>query len=450
MGDQTAPDSGGRPVVAIVGRPNVGKSTLMNRILGRREAIVEATPGVTRDRKSLDAEWQGVEFLLTDTGGWTADRHGDELDAKVSRQSEQAMADADVVLFVLDGTSGLTSEDDRVARLLQRRDVPALVVVNKLDHDRRDPEAAEFWSLGLGQPYPISALHGRGTGDLLDAIVAELPDTPAVESDPATPADRDPAVTSVALVGRPNVGKSTLFNRLIGSDRSVVHDRPGTTRDTIDTEIDTDLGRLRFIDTAGMRRRAKVDEGTEYYSLLRALDDVDEADVALLIIDATEGVTGQDQRLAERVAAAGCPVVVLMNKWDVLDPDAVERVERSIARRLHFLADAPVLKISALTGKGVHRLMEALEHGLDAYHTRVPTRAVNEVIRAAQSAHPAPDGARVMYATQGATEPPTFTLFATRRIPKTYVRYLERRLREEFDLGRTPLKMRIRLRGRDG
>ena len=446
MGEQTA---GPLPVVAIVGRPNVGKSTLMNRILGRREAIVEATPGVTRDRKSLEAEWQGLEFLLTDTGGWMADRHGDDLDAKVSRQAEQAMADADVVLFVVDGTSGLTSEDERVARMLQRRDGPALVVVNKLDHDRRDPDAAEFWSLGLDQPYPISALHGRGTGDLLDAIVAELPDAPAVDPQQVAPAQRDADVTSIALVGRPNVGKSTLFNRLIGSDRSVVHDRPGTTRDTIDTEIDTDLGRLRFIDTAGMRRRAKVDEGTEYYSLLRALDAVDEADVALLIIDATEGVTGQDQRLAERVGAAGCPTVVLMNKWDVLPADAVERVERSIARRLHFLADAPVLKISALTGKGVHRLFEALEHGLEAYHTRVPTRAVNEVIRAAQSAHPAPDGARVMYATQGATEPPTFTLFATRRIPQTYLRYLERSLREAFDLGRTPLKMRVRLRGRD-
>ncbi len=448
MDDQDQPVAGTRPVVAIVGRPNVGKSTLMNRILGRREAIVEATPGVTRDRKSLEAEWQGVEFVLTDTGGWMADRHGDELDAKVSRQSEQAMEDADVVLLVVDGTIGLTGEDDRVGRLLQRRDGPALVVVNKLDHDRRDPDAAEFWSLGLGQPYPISALHGRGTGDLLDAIVAELPEA-TVEADVATAVAPDADLTSVALVGRPNVGKSTLFNRLIGSDRSVVHDRPGTTRDTIDTEIDTDLGRLRFIDTAGMRRKAKVDEGTEYYSLLRALDAVDEADVALLVIDATEGVTGQDQRLAERVASAGCPVVVLMNKWDVLPDEAVERVERSIARRLHFLADAPVLKISALTGKGVHRLMEALEHGLDAYHTRVPTRAVNEVIRAAQSAHPAPDGARVMYATQGASEPPTFTLFATRRIPKTYVRYLERRLREEFDLGRTPLKMRVRLRGRD-
>jgi GTP-binding protein len=448
VGDETPPTADARPVVAIVGRPNVGKSTLMNRILGRREAIVEPTPGVTRDRKSLDAEWQGVEFLLTDTGGWMADRHGDELDAKVSRQAEQAMADADALLFVVDGTSGLTSEDDRVARLLQRRDGPVLVVVNKLDHDRRDPDAAEFWSLGLGEPYPISALHGRGTGDLLDAIVAELPEVPEVDPDLATAA-QDPDVTSIALVGRPNVGKSTLFNRLIGSDRSVVHDRPGTTRDTIDTEIDTELGRLRFIDTAGMRRKAKVDEATEYYSVLRALDAVDDADVALLIIDATEGVTGQDQRLAERVAAAGCPVVVLMNKWDVLPEEAVERVERSIARRLHFLADAPVLKISALTGKGVHRLMEALEHGLDAYHTRVPTRAVNEVIRAAQSAHPAPDGARVMYATQGATEPPTFTLFATRRIPKTYIRYLERRLREEFDLGRTPLKMRVRLRGRD-
>ena len=447
MGDQAR--SGSRPVVAIVGRPNVGKSTLMNRILGRREAIVEATPGVTRDRKSIEAEWQGIEFLLTDTGGWMADRHGDALDAKVSRQSEQAMSDADVVLFVVDGTGGMTSEDDRVARMLQRRDGPVLVVVNKLDHDRRDPDAAEFWSLGLGQPYPISALHGRGTGDLLDAIVTELPDAPAPDAEHVEPIQRDTDVSSIALVGRPNVGKSTLFNRLIGSDRSVVHDRPGTTRDTIDTEIDTDLGRLRFIDTAGMRRRAKVDEGTEYYSLLRALDAVDEAEVALLVIDATEGVTGQDQRLAERVAAAGCPVVVLMNKWDVLPEDAVEQVERSIARRLHFLADAPVLKISALTGKGVHRLFEALEHGLDAYQTRVPTRAVNEVIRAAQSAHPAPDGARVMYATQGATEPPTFTLFATRRIPQTYVRYLERRLREEFDLGRTPLKLRVRLRGRD-
>ena len=447
MGDQAR--SGSRPVVAIVGRPNVGKSTLMNRILGRREPIVEATPGVTRDRKSIEAEWQGIEFLLTDTGGWMADRHGDALDAKVSRQSEQAMSDADVVLFVVDGTGGMTSEDDRVARMLQRRDGPVLVVVNKLDHDRRDPDAAEFWSLGLGQPYPISALHGRGTGDLLDAIVTELPDAPAPDAEHVEPIQRDADVTSIALVGRPNVGKSTLFNRLIGSDRSVVHDRPGTTRDTIDTEIDTDLGRLRFIDTAGMRRRAKVDEGTEYYSLLRALDAVDEAEVALLVIDATEGVTGQDQRLAERVAAAGCPVVVLMNKWDVLPEDAVEQVERSIARRLHFLADAPVLKISALTGKGVHRLFEALEHGLDAYQTRVPTRAVNEVIRAAQSAHPAPDGARVMYATQGATEPPTFTLFATRRIPQTYVRYLERRLREEFDLGRTPLKLRVRLRGRD-
>ena len=228
MGDLSAPVAG-RPVVAIVGRPNVGKSTLMNRILGRREAIVEKTPGVTRDRKSLEAEWQGIEFLLTDTGGWMADRHGDDLDAKVSRQAEQAMTDADVVLFVVDGTSGLTSEDDRVAHLLQRRKGPVLVVVNKLDHDRRDPDAAEFWSLGLGQPYPISALHGRGTGDLLDAIVAELPEAPAADPDVAATAALDADVTSIALVGRPNVGKSTLFNRLIGSDRSVVHDRPGTT-----------------------------------------------------------------------------------------------------------------------------------------------------------------------------------------------------------------------------
>jgi len=248
------------------------------------------------------------------------------------------------------------------------------------------------------------------------------------------------------VVGRPNVGKSTLFNRLIGEDRSVVHDLPGTTRDSIDTVVDTEAGRVRFIDTAGMRRKARIDEGTEYYSFVRALQSIDQADVALLVIDATVSVTHQDQRLAERIDAAGCPVVVLLNKWETLDAEARLEVTYQVGQRLHFIGDAPVLKISALTGKGVHQLLPAIADTIDDYHKRVPTRKVNEVIRAAQNAQPGPHGVRVLYAMQGATDPPTFTLFANKEVPATYLRYLKRRLREEFDLGATPIKMRVRLR----
>jgi GTP-binding protein len=250
----------------------------------------------------------------------------------------------------------------------------------------------------------------------------------------------------VSLVGRPNVGKSTLFNRLIGEDRAVVHDMPGTTRDTIDTVVDTPDGPIRFVDTAGMRRRSRIDDGTEYFSMVRALRAVDGADIALLLIDATQGITHQDQRLAERVDAAGCPVVVLLNKWELLDADQREAITAEMTRMLSFIGDSVVLKISALTGKGVHRLLPALADVVDAYHRRVPTRRVNEVIIAAQAAQPAPHGARVLYATQGAADPPTFTLFANRELPSTYVRYLERKLREAFDLGQTPVKLRVRRR----
>ena len=432
------------PSIAIVGRPNVGKSTLVNRIVGRREAIVEERPGVTRDRKEVDAEWQGRQFTVVDTGGWLPG-DGSSLDRKVSQQSERAMRGADVVLLVVDASVGVAEEDARVAEVLRTLGSPVLVVVNKVDDANREAAVWDFLQLGLGEPLPVSALHGRGAGDLLDQVVTLLPDGEGSVDD-VDPEGDGQRIFGVAIVGRPNVGKSTLFNRLIGDERSVVHDLPGTTRDTIDTVVDTDEGPIKFIDTAGMRRRSRVDERTEYYSLVRALQAVDRADVALLVIDATDGVTAQDQRLAERVDAAGCPIVVLLNKWDVLDADDRAAVLRQLGRKLHFAGDMIVLKISALTGKGMQKLIPAVSQAIDAYHTRVPTRRVNEVIRAAQASQPAPHGGRVLYATQGAADPPTFTLFANKELPPTYLRFLERRLREAFDLGATPIKLRVRRR----
>ena len=452
------------PVVAIVGRPNVGKSTLLNRVVGRRAAIVEERPGVTRDRKDVEADWLGRRFRLVDTGGWTA--RGTDLDDKVSAQSERAIADADVVLFVVDVVTGSTDDDARVAELLRRSGKPVLLVANKVDDTGRENQMWELMSLGLGAPHPVSALHGRGTGDLLDTVVGHLP-APDVDewaaADEAGDAwaggtsaageagddgdgDGEPSV-AVAIVGRPNVGKSTLFNRLTGDERSVVHDLPGTTRDTIDTIVETDFGPIRLVDTAGMRRRSKIGESTEYYSLVRALQAVDEADVALLVIDATDGVTGQDQRLAERIDAAGCPIVVLLNKWELLDADGRADLRWQVSDKLRFVGDAPVLPVTALTGRGLHKLFPALETSVDAYHRRVPTGRVNAVLHDAQAAHAAPGGARVLYATQGAAEPPTFTLFVNRELPRTYLRYLERKLREAFDLGATPVKLRVRRRG---
>jgi GTP-binding protein len=427
------------PVVAIVGRPNVGKSTLVNRIVGRREAIVEERPGVTRDRKELETDWRGRRFMVVDTGGWMAG--GDGLDAKVSEQAERAIKGADVVLFVADATVGITEEDDRVAAILRRTKRPVVVVVNKVDSEHRETDAWDFARLGLGEPMPVSALHGRQVGDLLDEVFARLP-PPGPEE---LPVDEATKVPSIAVVGRPNVGKSTLFNRLIGDDRSVVHDQPGTTRDSIDTVVETPDGPLRFIDTAGMRRKSKIDEGTEYYSLVRALQTIDRADAAMLVIDASQGVTHQDQRLAERIDAAGSPCLIVLNKMDLLDTAERADIAEQVADRLAFLGYAPVLKISALSGKGVQRMLPAIQEAIEAYHRRVPTRELNEVVQAAQSAQPAP-GARILYATQGATDPPTFTLFTNRSLPAPYLRYLERRIREHFGFGPTPLKLRVRSR----
>lgn len=431
------------PLVAIVGRPNVGKSTLMNRVVGKRVAIVEERPGVTRDRKEVEAEWLGHEFRLVDTGGWMAG--GNELDKKVSRQSEQAITDADVVLFVVDANVGVTDEDARVAQLLRAGSAPVLLVANKVDDQNREALIWDLMSLGLGDPFPISALHGRGTGDLLDRVAEYFPDLPDRDEDEDAAGEGTEAV-SVALVGRPNVGKSTLFNRLIGDDRSVVHDMPGTTRDSVDTVVETDVGAIRFVDTAGMRRKSRIDDGTEYFSMVRALRSVDEANVALLVIDATEGVTHQDQRLAERVDGAGCPIIVVLNKWELLDEEARADVLYQMGQKMHFLGESPVLRVSALSGRGVHRLLPALGETIHQYQTRVPTRKVNDLIRRAQQAQPAPHGARILYATQGATDPPTFTLFTNKDVPASYLRYIERQIQSEFDLGSTPIKLRVRRR----
>jgi GTP-binding protein len=432
------------PVVVIVGRPNVGKSTLFNRIVGEQAAIVEDRPGITRDRNQRNAEWLGHEFEIVDTGGWLPG--GDELDEKVSRQVEAAVRDADLVLFMVDASVGLTDDDERVAHWLKTANVAVMVVANKSDNDRRELDRWEFISLGLGDPVPVSALHGRRAGDLLDEVLIRLPRTEENTESNTDQVEESIKAPRVAILGRPNVGKSTLFNRLVGEDRSVVHDMAGTTRDAVDTLVDTEDGPIIFVDTAGMRRRSRIDDSAEYYSLVRALRAVDESDIALLVIDAGEGVTSQDQRLAERIDAAGCPIVVLLNKWESLDEDRRDQTLVELARKLYFIGDAPVLKISAKTGKGVHKLRPVLQDSIEQYHRRVPTRDVNRVLAEAQQKQPAGGGAKVLYALQGAADPPTFTLFVNRELPQHYLRYLERSLREAFKFGSTPLKLRVRQR----
>ena len=428
-----------KPQVVIVGRPNVGKSSLVNRLAGKRVTVVEEHRGVTRDRKAVEVEWGGLTFDVVDTGGWL--EAGDSLEAKVSQQADAALASADLVLLVVDVTTGMVDEDTHAARWALRSGRPVLLVVNKVDDAQHEASSWEFLGLGAGDPHTVSAQHGRGTGDLLDEIVRQLGEERLIEE--VADADDDGALR-VAIVGRPNVGKSTLFNQLIGEERSVVHDLPGTTRDAIDTLVQTDVGLIRFIDTAGMRRRAKTEAGLETYAVLRSLDALDRSDIAILVIDATLGATGQDQRLAERISAAGCPSLVVLNKWELVPVDERDDVLATVGEKLAFLGDAPVIKTTATSGKGVHRILPALSIAAADYGKRVPTGALNRAIRDLQIKQPAPTG-KIRYAVQGATEPPTFTLFIAGRLPSTYLRYVERSLRERFSLGSSPLRVRVRI-----
>jgi GTP-binding protein len=414
---------------------------LVNRLAGRRVAVVEEQRGVTRDRKTIEVEWCGVNFDIVDTGGWL--QVGDELEDKVSQQADAALQEADLVILVVDVAVGVMDEDITASRWVLRTGRPCILVANKVDDDRQESLVWEFLQLGLGEPFALSALHGRRSGDFLDLIVERLrlAEKEAVDVDPER---LDDDSLNVAIVGRPNVGKSTLFNSLIGEERSVVHDMPGTTRDAIDTVIETPDGRVRFIDTAGMRRRAKTEAGLETYSVLRALDALDRADLALLVIDSTVGATGQDQRLAERIAAAGCPAIVILNKWEMIATEDRDVVLAGVADKLAFLGEAPVIKTTALSGKGVHKILPALHDAATDYVKRISTGTLNRAIRDLQIRQPSPTG-RIRYAVQGATEPPTFTLFASGRLPQTYLRYVERMLREKFDLGSTPIRVRVRV-----
>jgi GTP-binding protein len=426
-----------KPQVVVVGRPNVGKSSLVNRLAGKRVAVVEEQRGVTRDRKAVEVEWRGVTFDVVDTGGWL--EAGDSLEDKVSHQAEEALKHADLVLLVVDAVTGPVEEDSTAAKWVRKSGRPVLLVVNKVDDQQHEAQSWEFLSLGVGDPYAVSAQHGRGAGDLLDRIVDGLG-----EERPAENTEADDGALRVAIIGRPNVGKSTLFNQLIGEERSVVHDMPGTTRDAIDTVVETSAGLIRFIDTAGMRKRARTEAGLETYAVLRSLDALDRADIAILVVDATDGATGQDQRLAERISAAGCPALVVLNKWELVATEDRDAVLATVGDKLAFLGDAPVIKTTALSGKGVHRLLPALSIAAIDYGKRVPTGALNRAIRDLQIKQPAPTG-KIRYAVQGATEPPTFTLFIAGRLPSTYLRYVERSLRERFELGASPIRVRVRV-----
>jgi GTPase len=431
------------PVVAVVGRPNVGKSTLVNRILKRRAAVVEEKPGVTRDRREFAAEWSGTPFLLVDTGGWDLAPEG--LAADVRAQAEAAVSAADLVLFVVDATTPVGDDDHAVARLIQASGLPHILVANKADGPAVELDLGHLWALGLGAPRPVSALHGRNIGDLLDEVIAGLPATEATPDEAELP--------TLAILGRPNVGKSTLLNRLLGEQRVVVSDQPGTTRDPVDVVVELDGQPVSLIDTAGIRRAPRVDTPTEFYSVLRAREVLDQADIALLVIDGTEGVTHQEQRLAEEIADAGAGLIVLLNKWDITDTYQKDVTTESVGDRLAFVSWAPVLRMSALTGARIHRLGQAVTAVLGARQIRIPTPELNRKVIAWQEAHPPPTRkgrrANIMYAVQAGTEPPTVILFTRGGdLPPEYLRFLEGRLRKDYEFLGTPIRLVTRRRTR--
>jgi len=439
--------AGPLPVVAVVGRPNVGKSTLVNRILGRREAVVEDVPGVTRDRVAYDAEWAGRRFTLVDTGGWEVGASGIHL--RVAEQAEVAMDLADVVMFVVDATVGATDTDEAVVRLLRRSGKPVVLVANKVDDQRTEADASALWNLGLGQPWPVSALHGRGSGDVLDAVLDVLPPVSGVGD-----AYRRGGPRRVALVGRPNVGKSSLLNKLAGEERSVVDEVAGTTRDPVDEMVELGGRSWRFVDTAGIRRRVHQTRGADFYASLRTQTALERAEVAVVLVDAEQTIAEQDIRVIQQVIDAGRALVVAYNKWDTLDEERRYYLEREIERELVQIPWAPRVNLSARTGRHLDRLVPAIETALRSWDSRISTGRLNAFLGEVVAAHPHPVRSgkqpRILFATQAATRPPRFVIFASGFIEAGYRRFLERRLREQFGFEGTPIEVSVRVRERRG
>jgi GTP-binding protein len=430
------------PILAVVGRPNVGKSTLVNRMIGRREAVVEDRPGVTRDRVSYDATWNGRAFTVVDTGGWDPDARG--LAERIAAQAEVAVKAADAVLFVVDATVGITDTDEAVVKVLRRAGRPVVLAANKVDDQRAEAEAYALWNLGLGEPWPVSALHGRGSGDLLDAVLAALPETPEESFEEVGGPRR------VALVGKPNVGKSSLLNKLAGEERVVVDDVAGTTVDPVDELVQLGDRTWRFIDTAGLRKRVKQASGQEYYASLRTASAVERAEVAVLLVDASEPLTEQDLRVLSTITDAGRALVIAFNKWDLVDEERRYYLDREIERDLVRVPWAPRVNVTARTGWHVDRLVPALDAALEGWETRVGTGALNAFLGRLVAEHPHPvrggKQPRIMFGTQASAAPPTFILFTTGLLEASYLRFVERRLREEFGFTGTPIHLQQRAR----
>lgn len=439
-------DAGPLPVLAIVGRPNVGKSTLVNRVLGRREAVVEDVPGVTRDRVSYEAEWAGRRFVVVDTGGWERDARG--IHARVAEQAEIAVELADAVMFVVDATVGATSTDEAVVKLLRRSGKPVVLAANKVDDQRGEADAAALWSLGLGEPFPVSGLHGRGSGDLLDACLAVLPPVSAVGG------VDEPGLRRVALVGRPNVGKSSLLNAIAGSERVVVDEVAGTTRDPVDEVVELAGKPWRFVDTAGIRRRVHQSQGADFYASLRTQAALEKAEVAVVLLDAGEPLTEQDTRVVQMAVDAGRAVVLAYNKWDLVDDERRRYLEREFEQDLVQVQWAPRVNISARTRRHVDKLVPALEKSLASWETRVPTAKLNALLAEIVAAHPHPlrggKQPRILFGTQASTRPPRFVLFTTGFLEAGYRRFVERRLREAFGFEGTPIEVSVRPREKRG
>ncbi|UQX00487.1 ribosome biogenesis GTPase Der [Streptomyces sp. RerS4] len=441
--------AGPLPVLAVVGRPNVGKSTLVNRIIGRREAVVEDKPGVTRDRVTYEAEWAGRRFKVVDTGGWEQDVLG--IDASVAAQAEYAIEAADAVVFVVDAKVGATDTDEAVVRLLRRAGKPVVLCANKVDGQSGEADAASLWSLGLGQPHPVSSLHGRGTGDMLDAVLEALPEAPEQTFGSGTGIG---GPRRIALIGRPNVGKSSLLNKVAREDRVVVNELAGTTRDPVDELIELGGVTWKFVDTAGIRKKVHLQQGADYYASLRTAAAVEKAEVAVILIDTTESISVQDQRIITMAVEAGRAIVIAYNKWDELDEERRYYLEREIETEMQQVAWAPRVNVSAKTGRHMEKLVPAIETALAGWETRVPTGRLNAFLGEVVAAHPHPirggKQPRILFGTQAGSKPPRFVLFASGFLEHGYRRFIERRLREEFGFEGTPLHISVRVREKRG